>query len=52
MKSEIVQILKRPFAQELIKHREGHDGKQLDYVPVQHYVDSCTRHSTTTGHSN
>jgi hypothetical protein len=32
MKSEIIQILKRPFGQELIKHREGHDGKQLDYV--------------------
>jgi hypothetical protein len=39
MKSEIVQILKRPFAQELIKHREGHDGKQLGYVPIQHYLD-------------
>jgi len=39
MKKEIIQILKRPFAQELIRHRQGHDGKQLDYVPVQHYVD-------------
>jgi hypothetical protein len=39
MKKEIIQILKRPFGQELIKHRQGHDGKQLDYVPVQHYVD-------------
>jgi len=39
MKKEVIQILKRPFAQELIKHREGHDGKQLDYVAVQHYVD-------------
>jgi len=43
MKSEIIQILKRPFAQELIKHREGHDGKQLDYVPVQHYVGQAAR---------
>ena len=39
MKKEIIQILKRPFAQELIKHRQGHNGKQLDYVAVQHYVD-------------
>ena len=39
MKSEIIQILKRPFAQELIKHREGHDGKQLSYVEIQAYVD-------------
>jgi Rad52/22 family double-strand break repair protein. len=39
MKKEIIQILKRPFGQELIRHRQGHDGKQLDYVPVQHYVD-------------
>jgi hypothetical protein len=39
MKKEIIQILKRPFAQELIKQRQGHDGKQLDYVTVQHYVD-------------
>jgi hypothetical protein len=39
MKKEIVQILKRPFAQELIRHREGHDGKQLDYVSVQYYLD-------------
>ena len=39
MKNEIIQILKRPFGKELIKHRQGHDGKQLDYVPVQHYVD-------------
>jgi hypothetical protein len=35
MKKEIIQILKRPFGQEIIKHRQGHDGKQLDYVPVQ-----------------
>jgi hypothetical protein len=39
MKNEIVQILKRPFGPELIKHREGHDGKQLGYVPIQHYLD-------------
>jgi hypothetical protein len=39
MNKEIIQILKRPFAQELIKHRQGHNGKQLDYVAVQHYVD-------------
>ena len=39
MKKEIIQILKRPFGQELIKHRQGHNGKQLDYVAVQHYVD-------------
>jgi hypothetical protein len=39
MKSEIIQILKRPFAQELIKHRQGHDGKMLGYVPIQHYLD-------------
>jgi hypothetical protein len=39
MKNEIIQILKRPFGQELIKHREGHDGKQLGYVPIQHYLD-------------
>ena len=39
MKSEIIQILKRPFAQELIKHRQGHDGKQLSYVEIQAYVD-------------
>jgi hypothetical protein len=39
MKKEIIQILKRPFGQELIRHRQGHDGKQLDYVPVQYYLD-------------
>jgi hypothetical protein len=39
MKKESIEILKRPFTKDLIKHRQGHDGKQLDYVPVQHYVD-------------
>jgi hypothetical protein len=39
MKKEIIAILTRPFAKELIRHRQGHDGTQLDYVPVQHYVD-------------
>ena len=39
MKKEIVQILKRPFGQELIKHRQGHDGKMLSYVEIQAYVD-------------
>ncbi len=39
MKKETIEILTRPFDKSLIKHRQGHDGKQLDYVPVQHYVD-------------
>jgi hypothetical protein len=39
MKSEIIEILKRPFGKELIKHREGRDGKKLDYIEVQNYVD-------------
>ena len=39
MKSEIIEILKRPFPKELHKHREGRDGKKLDYVEVQNYVD-------------
>ena len=39
MKSEIIEILKRPFAKELHKHREGRNGKKLDYVEVQNYVD-------------
>ena len=39
MKSEIIEVLKRPFPKELHKHREGRDGKKLDYVEVQSYVD-------------
>ena len=39
MKNEIIEILKRPFPKELHKHREGRDGKKLDYVEVQNYVD-------------
>jgi hypothetical protein len=39
MNKEIIQILKRPFGQELIKHRRGPEGKQFDYVEVQNYVD-------------
>ena len=39
MKSEVIQILKHPFPKELIKHRTGDDGKELDYVTVQSYLD-------------
>jgi hypothetical protein len=39
MKSEIIEILERPFPKELHKHREGRDGKKLDYIEVQNYVD-------------
>jgi Rad52/22 family double-strand break repair protein. len=39
MKKEIIDILTRPFDKTLIRHRQGHDGTQLDYVPVQHYVE-------------
>ena len=39
MKNEIIEVLKRPFPKELHKHREGRDGKKLDYIEVQNYVD-------------
>jgi hypothetical protein len=39
MNEKIIEILKRPFAKELHKHREGRDGKKLDYIEVQNYVD-------------
>jgi hypothetical protein len=39
MNEKIIEILKRPFPKELHKHREGRDGKKLDYIEVQNYVD-------------
>lgn len=39
MKKEIIDILKRPFPKDLIKHRRGSDGAQLAYVEVNHYID-------------
>lgn len=39
MNEKIIAILKRPFGQDLIKHRRANDGTQLAYVEISHYLD-------------